>query len=110
MLDSDTTHLYVLFIPSRTNSKIKNLKIDKMSKKTQEKSLLQIQLENEAKVKEILDRDQIRELNQAMVDGKDLNKAAKNIFGPNPNQKRGNSNEMKVKKPDQMNYDARNFH
>lgn len=53
-----------------------------------EKSLLQIQLENEAKVKETLDKEQIKELNRAMIQGKDLNEAAKVIFGRNkPNGK-----------------------
>ena len=80
-----------------------------MSKKP-EKSLLQIQLENEAKAKEITDRDQIMELNKAMIEGKDLNQAAKSIYGPNPDNKKEKSGEMKIKKPSQIHYDARNYH
>ena len=74
------------------------------------KPLLKIELENEAKAKEITDRDQILELNKAMIEGKDLNKAAKAIFGPNPNQDKEKNNEMKIKKPDQHFYNARNYH
>ena len=74
-----------------------------------EKSLLQTQLENEAKAKEITDRDQILELNKAMIEGKDLNQAAKFIFGPKPDQGQVKSKEMKIKKPDQNYYNARNY-
>ena len=77
-------------------------------KKTNTKSLLQIQLENEAKAKEILDKDQITELNRAMIEGKDLEKAAKAIFGPKPDQTRKPSN-MRVKKQDQLFYDSKNY-
>ena len=52
-----------------------------------EKSLFKIQLENEAKAKEILDKEQIKELNRALIQGTDLNKAAKSIFGPGPDHK-----------------------
>ena len=52
-----------------------------------EKSLFKLQLENEAKVKEIVDKEQIKELNRALTQGTDLNKAAKSIFGPGPDHK-----------------------
>ena len=79
-----------------------------------EKSLLQIQLENEAKAKEQLDKDQIFELNKAMLEGKDLNKAAKTIFGPGPDQKKAekgekNENNFRVKKPGNSAYNNRNY-
>ena len=80
------------------------------NKNKNEKSLLQIQLENEAKAKEITDKDQILELNRAMIEGKDLDKAAKNIFGPGPDQKLAKSKEMKIKNPNQTHYNTRNYH
>ena len=63
------------------------------NRKEKEKSLLKIQLENEARVKEILDKEQIKELNRAMIQGKDLNEAAKVIFGTKTTEKK----EMRVK-------------
>ena len=75
-----------------------------------DKSLLRIQLENEAKNKEITDRDQIMELNKAMIEGKDLDKAAKTIFGPSPNKQPEKAKDIKVKKPNQIFYNAQNYH
>ena len=80
-----------------------------MSKKP-EKSLFLIQLENEAKAKEILDKDQVLELNKAMIEGKDLNQAAQAIFGQNQTQNQNENKQLKVKKPDQRYYDANNYH
>ena len=64
------------------------------NKKDTKKTLLQIQLENEARVKENLEKEQIKELNRAMIQGKDLNEAAKNIFGT---KKVGEEKELRVK-------------
>ena len=67
------------------------------NQKTQ-KSLFQIQLEQEARVKEQLDKEQIKNLNIAMIQGHDLNVAAKEIFGNNTQDKNQNSKSgMKVK-------------
>ena len=76
-----------------------------------EKSNLRKELENEAKVKEILDRDQILELNKAMIEGKDLETAAKKIFGPGPDQsKPEGKNEHRVKNPNDKFYAQGNYH
>ena len=72
----------------------------------QGKSDLMIQLENEARVKEILERDQIYELNRAMYDGKDLNQAAQNIFGSGSNSGTGG---FRVKSADEMMYQHQNY-
>ena len=74
-----------------------------------EKSLLKIKLENEARAKEITDREQIKELNRALVQGLDLNKAAKSIFGPGPDQKTDqksekNSGNEKLKSKDTIRF------
>ena len=65
-----------------------------------QKSLFQIKMENEAKAKEKIEKEQIKELNRAMIQGLDLNKAAKSIYGPGPdtqkNQEKGN-NDLKSK-------------
>ena len=73
----------------------------------QEKSAFMIQMENEARAKEILERDQIFELNKAMYDGKDLNQAANSIFGSGSGS---NSGGFRVKSADEMAYNARNYH
>ena len=67
------------------------------------KSKFLIELENEAKVKEKLDQEQIKELNRAMIQGLDLNKAAKEIYGTgkDPN----GSNHMKLKSNDKINFE-----
>ena len=75
----------------------------------QEKSLLMIELENEAKAKEILDRDQIYELNRAMLDGKDLNQAANSIFGSSGGSTSSGSG-FRVKTADEMTYSGNNYH
>ena len=72
----------------------------------QEKSLFMIQMENEARAKEILDRDQIYELNKAMYEGKDLNAAAQSIFGSGSSTGTG----FRVKSADEMTYGAQNYH
>ena len=72
----------------------------------QEKSLFMIQMENEARAKEILERDQIYELNKAMYEGKDLNAAAQSIFGSGNSTGTG----FRVKSPDEMAYNAQNYH
>ena len=77
-----------------------------------EKSLLQIQLENEARSKEILEKDQIFELNKAMIEGKNLNEAARKIFGPAPDQKpknAGSDKEPRVKIQKETLYNNRNY-
>ena len=70
-----------------------------------EKSLFKIQMENEAKAKEITDKEQIKELNRALIQGADLNRAAKSIFGPGPDQKNKpqNGNE-KLKSKDTLKF------
>lgn len=77
-----------------------------------ENSNLLKELKNEAKVKEMIDKDQIFELNKAMIEGKDLNKAAKAIFGTKNEKETKNDgkNEMKVKKPNENFFEARNYH
>ena len=77
-----------------------------------ENSNLLKELKNEAKIKEMTDKDQIFELNKAMIEGKDLNKAAKAIFGPTSGNKTENNekSEMKVRKPNENFYEARNYH
>ena len=77
-----------------------------MSKKeTSQKSLFQIKMENEAKIKEMAEKEQIKELNRAMAQGLDLNKAAGAIFGPGPdhtkNTEKGNG---KLKSKDNINF------
>ena len=74
----------------------------------QEKSQLMIELENEARAKEILDRDQIYELNRAMLDGKDLNEAAQSIFGSGTSS--GSQNSFNVKSADAHYYGAHHYH
>ena len=67
-----------------------------------QKTLLQIKLENEARQKEITDREQIKELNRAMIQGQDLNQAAKDIFGPPVDAKPNSENrELKIKNKNQ---------
>ena len=75
----------------------------------QEKSLLMIELENEARAKEILDRDQIYELNRAMYEGKDLNQAAQCIFGSSGTSD-SSQNSFRVKSADNMFYGSHNYH
>ena len=77
-----------------------------------ENSNLLKELKNEAKVKEMTDKDQIFELNKAMIEGKDLNKAAKAIFGTKnvSGTKSNEKSEMKVKKPNENFYEAQNYH
>ena len=77
-----------------------------MSKnKNQQKSLFQLKMENEAKAKEKIDEEQIKELNRAMVQGLDLNKAAKSIFGPNPDtQKDQGGKNGKLKSKDNLKF------
>ena len=72
--------------------------------KNDKKSLLQIQLENEAKAKEITDNEQIKELNRAMNQGLDLNVAAKSIFGPKETKEK---KEMKLKTKEQINFNRK---
>ena len=74
---------------------------------SQEKSLLMIELENEARAKEILDRDQIFELNKAMYDGKDLNDAAQSIFGSGSGS---GSGHFRVKTSHDTYYHGSNYH
>lgn len=74
--------------------------------KNEKKSLLQIQLENEAKAKEVIDKEQIKELNRALYQGQDLNKAAKSIFGPKENKEKG---EMRLKSKNEMSFNG-NWH
>ena len=73
----------------------------------QEKSAFMIQMENEARAKEILERDQIYELNKAMYEGKDLNQAAHNIFGSGSGSGSGG---FRVKSADEMMYNQNNYH
>ena len=55
-------------------------------------------MENEARIKEQLEKEQIKELNRALIQGLDLNKAANSIFGPGPDTKNDNtSNKLKSK-------------
>ena len=69
-----------------------------MSGKKPEKSLFQIKMENEAKIKETVEKEQIKELNKALIQGLDLNKAAASIFGPGPDSKPKNqSSNNKLK-------------
>ena len=75
----------------------------------QEKSLFMIQMENEARAKEILERDQIYELNKAMYEGKDLNAAAQSIFGTGGSSGTGQSG-FRVKSADEMAYGGQNYH
>ena len=75
----------------------------------QKKSDFMIQMENEARAKEILERDQIFELNKAMYDGQDLNQAAQNIFGSGSNSGSG-SGGFRVKSANGMNYQSHNYH
>ena len=75
----------------------------------QEKSLFMIQMENEARAKEILERDQIFELNKAMYEGKDLNDAARSIFGSGGSNDSGQSG-FRVKSADGVTYGAHNYH
>ena len=70
----------------------------------QGKSDLMIQLENEARAKELLERDQIYEL---MYEGKDLNQAAQNIFGSTSNSGTGG---FRVKSADEMMYQQHHYH
>ena len=84
----------------------------KNSKKTQ----LQIELENEAKAKEIIDREQIKELNRAMAHGLDLNKAAKSIYGNHNSNSKGDKNnqtkktgELRLKTREEINFNQ-NWH
>ena len=80
-----------------------------MSKKP-EKTALQIELENEAKAKEIIDKEQIKELNRAMIQGLDLNKAAKTIYGPNKTDgKPKEGGNLRLKNRDEINFN-RNRH
>ena len=73
-----------------------------------EKSTLQVELENEAKAKEIIEKEQIKELNRAMAQGLDLNKAAKNIYGPK--ERSGNPNAtLRIKSKEEMKFNA-NWH
>lgn len=72
-----------------------------------EKSLLMIELENEARAKEVLDRDQIFELNKAMYDGKDLNDAAQSIFG---SESSSGSGHFRVKTARDTYYSGSNYH
>ena len=76
----------------------------------QGKSLFMIELENEARAKEILDRDQIYELNRAMCDGKDLNQAAQSIFGSTNTDESSQQNGFRVKSADNMYYGSHNYH
>ena len=74
------------------------------------KSNFQIELENEAKAKEIIDKEQIKELNRAMIQGLDLNKAAKNIYGPTKNAEKTKENGgLRLKTRDEINFNQ-NWH
>ena len=85
----------------------KSLIMNRKNEKT-EKSTLQVELENEAKAKEIIEKEQIKELNRAMIQGLDLNKAAKNIYGQK--EKPGKSNATpRLKSKDEMKFNA-NWH
>ena len=77
-------------------------------KRESQKSLLQIQLENEAKNKKTVDDEQIKELNRAMIQGLDLNKAAKSIFGPGPDNKNANKKDNgKIKSKDTLKFNQK---
>ena len=67
-----------------------------------EKSNLMKELENEAIVKHQLDKLQIEELNRAMIQGHDLNMAAKQIF----HQKNNGNKDLKLKTNEQTNFNA----
>ena len=68
-----------------------------------------IELENEARAKEILDRDQVYELNRAMLNGQDLNDAAHSIFGSGTSSG-GSQNSFNVKSADSHYYGAHHYH
>ena len=67
------------------------------------KSKFLIELENEARAKDKLDQEQIKELNRAMLQGLDLNEAAKEIYGTGKDSK-GN-NHMKLKSSDRIKFE-----
>ena len=68
----------------------------KMTDKNPQKSLFKIKMENEARIKEHTEKEQIKELNRALIQGLDLNKAANSIFGPGPDKK-SNEKDSKIK-------------
>ena len=79
-----------------------------MSGKKPEKSLFQIKMENEAKIKESVEKEQIKELNKALIQGLDLNKAATSIFGPGPDSKHDNQrSNNKLKNQDILKFNQK---